>query len=495
MKEIKKLEKKLMELTQIESTMAILGWDEQVMMPINGTAYRAKCSGYLSGLIHKKILELNEDNLLDKLVADFSKLDQNDKAIVRETFRVYKRTKNIPQKLVERLAEMSSKAFLIWRKAREHSKFEEFEPILTEIVDLKIEEAEMIGYEESPYDALLDDYEQGITTLDLDEIFTSLKNFLIPFIKKIKQSNIQIEKIKGTFPINQQKAFNEMVVKKMGFDFKSGRFDSSVHPFTTGFNPKDVRITTRYDEKDLLQSIMSSIHEAGHALYDQNLPAKKFGTPLGESLSFGFHESQSLFWERRLAGSKNFWEYFYPELKKKFNCLEKVSLNDFYKAINIVEPSFIRTDADEITYSLHIILRYELEKDLIEQKIRVSDLKKKWNEKMEEYLGLKVPTDTQGILQDVHWSSGSFGYFPAYALGNLYSAQILSTMKKELKNFDKLIATANFKPILIWLKDHIYSYGKLYTPKELIKKITGDKLNPQFFFDYAEEKYKDIYNI
>lgn len=491
---MKKLKDKLMELAHLGSALGFLGWDEQVMMPRNATLFRAKTTAYLAGLYHTKILELNKDNLLEELHKKYDKLNQNDKVVVRESLRDYNRVKNIPTDLVEKLSQLSTEAYTVWMKAREKNDFSVFSPILERIVDLKIEEANYIGYEKSPYDALLDEFERDVTSEELTIIFERLKKFLIPFIKKTQESKVKIDPLTGEFDTNQQQNFCRILAEKIGFDFESGRLDTSVHPFTSGTNPKDVRITTRYDKNNLMQSVMSTIHESGHALYEQGLPVKYFGTPLGESLSFGIHESQSMFWEKRVGQSQKFWSYFYPDLKKHFDKpFDNFSLNQFYKFINTIVPSFIRTEADEATYCLHIILRFELERDLIEQKIRVQDLKKLWNQKMKDYLGVDVPDDVQGILQDVHWSGGAFGYFPSYALGNLYSAQIFGTAKKQISDFDNLISNGNFEPIVVWLQKNIYQYGKRYTPAILIKKITGKKLDPQFFFNYLEEKYKDIY--
>lgn len=491
---MKELKEKLMELAHLGSILGFLGWDEQVMMPRDATEFRAKTNAYLSGLYHKKFLELNKDNLLENLHKKYDNLSKDDQVIVRETLRNYNRVKNIPTHLVEKLSQLSTEAYTVWMKAREKNDFSIFAPILERIVDLKIQEANHIGYKKSPYDALLDDFERDVTSEDLTQIFEELKKYLIPFVRKVSKSKTKIESLHGDFSINEQQNFSRIIAEKIGFNFDSGRLDTSTHPFTSGTNPKDVRITTRYDKEDLMQSVMSTIHETGHALYEQGLPVKYFGTPLGESLSYGIHESQSMLWEKRIGTSKEFWKFFYPQIKKHFKeSLSSVSLDQFYKSINIIKPSLIRTDADEATYCLHIILRFELERDLIEQKIRVSDLKSLWNQKMKEYLGVTVPDDVRGVLQDVHWSGGAFGYFPSYALGNLYSAQIYASIKNQVPDFDELVKKGHFEPILFWLQKNIFSMGKRYTPAQLIKKITGKPLDPQYFFEYLEEKYKSIY--
>ncbi|MCX6762923.1 MAG: carboxypeptidase M32 [Candidatus Moranbacteria bacterium] len=419
-------------------------------------------------------------------------------AIVRELWREYERQKKLPVAFVKEMAKICSEGHNVWIKAREKSDFGIFLPYLKKIVALKRKEAELVGYKKSPYDALLDTYEPGATSEEISMIFEELKNFLVPFLKKIKNSKVKISQkiLAGNFPTEQQKKFNEEVAKKIGFDFEAGRLDTSVHPFSTGFHPNDVRITTRFRKDNMFDSFFGVIHETGHALYEQGLNAKHFGTPLGEAISHGIHESQSRMWENMVARSKNFWKYFFPKLQKQFpKPFAETKFDDFYRVINDVRPSLIRVEADEVTYSLHIILRFEIEKELIEGSIEVEDLSKIWNAKVKEYLGIKVPSDASGVLQDTHWSGGGIGYFPSYTLGNLYAAQLFNTAKKDLINLEKEISIGQFGHLREWLREKIHIHGKMYSADGLVREVTGEPLTSQYFIDYLKKKYGEIYKI
>ena len=497
---ISELREKLQEIYHLGSALQVLHWDMEVFMPPNGASNRAMTIANLSGILHEKFISEDFAALLKKAKAklDAGKLDDEESAIVRELWREYERQKKLPVAFVKEMAEICSSGHNVWIKAREKSDFEIFLPYLKKIVALKRREAELVGFKKSPYDALLDTYEPYATSEDISMIFEDLKKFLVPFLKKIKNSKIKIKPdiLKGNFPVAQQKKFNEEVAKKLGFDFEAGRLDTSVHPFSSGFHPSDVRITTRYRKNDLFDSFFGVIHETGHALYEQGLSAKHFGTPLGESISHGIHESQSRMWENNVARSKNFWKYFFPKLQKQFpKSFAKISFNDFYRAINFVEPSLIRVEADEVTYNLHIIMRFEIEKELIEGSIEVEDLPKIWNAKMKEYLGVKVPDDAQGVLQDTHWSGGGIGYFPSYTLGNLYAAQFYNIVKKDILGLEKEIASGEFGHLREWLRKKIHIHGKMYSADGLVREVTGEPLTSQYFIDYLKEKYREIYKI
>ena len=358
---------------------------------------------------------------------------------------------------------------------------------------LKRREAVYVGYKKSPYDALLDVCEPGMDSEQALQILNDLKDFLTPFLKEIKDSQKKINPkiLEGNFPLDRQAVFNEMVVSKMGFDMDSGRIDKTTHPFADGLHPNDVRITTRYRLNDVMYSLGSIIHEAGHGIYEQGLPADDFGTPLSESVSLGIHESQSRMWENIIGKSKPFWKYFYPKLQKEFSePFKGVTLDNFLQVINRVTPSLIRTEADEVTYNLHIILRFEIEKEMIEGSIELKDLPKIWKSKMKEYFGIDVPSDELGVLQDVHWSAGLIGYFPTYSFGNLYSAQFFSAMKKDIPDIDKKMAKGDFLEIKNWLNKKIHTHGKTYKAGELVEKVTGERLNSRYFIEYLKEKYK-----
>ncbi|RJQ32894.1 carboxypeptidase M32 [Candidatus Parcubacteria bacterium] len=503
---MEQLRQRLLEIYHLNSILAILGWDRDVFMPCEGAQARAAKIAYLSGLLHQKIISLDSDGLLSKLkerlgqpkVYPAKKLPTEDMAIVRETWRSFKREKKLTEDFVKELAETTSQAQMVWAESRKKADFKTFLPWLEKILHLKKKEAGMLGYDKSPYDLLLDYYEPGMTAEKTEKILNDLKISLSDLLKKIKRSKVKIPalKTKNIFSTEKQIDFNKKVAKKIGFNFDCGRMDQSVHPFCVGFHPNDVRITTRYDERDPLYSFGSTIHEAGHALYEQGILPRYFGTPLGEGVSYGIHESQSRLWENMIGKSFAFWQHFYPILKKEFPTpFGEISLEKFYCSLNSVKPSLIRTDADEVTYNLHVILRFEIERDLMEGKIAAKDLPEIWNGKMKKYLGVKPPNDRMGILQDVHWAMGGIGYFPTYALGNLYAAQFYDKMKKDMPDIEKKISGGNFGEIKSWLGENIYSKGKLQSADELTRAITGEDLNPKHFFSYIENKYTEIYKL
>ncbi len=493
------LKSKLLELSYLKSTFAILDWDEQTYMPQKGSPIRANTKAYLAGLLHEKFTSPEFSKLLKEVkeLNDAGKLDDTQQVVFREVYREWEREKKLPSEYVTTLAQTTSEAHHVWATARKNNDFKSFLPYLKKIVELKKQEAKYIGYKESPYDALLDTFEPNLTARDLDEIFQPLKEFLIPFIKQIKNSKVKIGRkiIQGKFPIQKQQELLDLLAQKMGFPLDRSRIDISAHPFTTNFNADDVRITVKYDPKDIMPAVGSLIHEMGHAFYELGIPTENFGTALGESISLGIHESQSRVWENQIGKSRNFWKYFYPSLRKIFPQFKLVSFDDFYKAINMSKPSLIRIESDEVTYNLHIIIRYELERALIEDKIKVEDMPRLWNEKIKEYLGIKVPDDADGVLQDVHWSGGMIGYFPTYSLGNLYSAQFYRAAKKEIKDLEERVAKGDFEKFHKWLNKNIHMHGKYYSAAQLVKKVTGEELNSKYFIEYIRQKYSEIYKL
>lgn len=499
-KNAEKLKERIVEISHFASIASLLEWDQEVMMPKKAVDLRAQTSAHLAALIHKKYTDIDSDGLLSDLKKQLDKdeLGRDEAIIVRETWRDFEREIKLPEKFVKELAEVTSKAQSIWAEAREKNDFSLFLPHLSHVVKLKKEEARLVGYENSPYDALLDTYEPGMKTVEAAEVLGDLKDFLIPFLKKINSSKEKWDHkiFRGNFPIEKQMRFNESVAQKIGFDFDAGRLDKSTHPFTQGIHPHDVRITTRYKKDNVFYALGSTIHEAGHGLYEQNLSAKQFGTPLAQSISMGIHESQSRLWENNVGKSREFWKYFYPKLKKEFPTpFNTVNAHDFYNTINSVQPSFIRTEADEVTYNLHIILRFEIEKDIIEGTIDLKELPRIWNSKFEDYFGLKVPSDSLGVLQDIHWSCGLFGYFPTYSLGNLYAAQFYATMNKQIPGLKNKISKGDFTEIKHWLNKNIHIHGRTYSAPALLKKVTGETLHSAYFNSYIERKYKDIYKL
>ena len=495
--EIEKLSERLRELSYLGSAIGVLHWDQEVNMPKKGADARAASIALLSGLVHNKFLNIDHDGLLSglKKKLDSKKLKGGETAIVRETWRSFDKARKFSESFVKEMAQLTSKAQNVWAEAREKNDFALFAPYLEQIVEKKREEAKLAGYERSAYDALLDDYEPYMTSDELLRIFTDLKKFLIPFIAKIRKASPPRRTKPGSFPIEKQIQLNKEIAEAMGYDFDAGRIDVSAHPFTTGFHPHDVRFTTRYNPENIFESIFPTLHEGGHALYDQGLPAVHFGTPLSDATSLGIHESQSRLWENLVGKSLPFWKHWYPKLKKEFKGVFTQTLPEFYRSINIVKPTLIRVEADEVTYNMHIIIRFELEKALIEGTIEVRDLPKLWNERYKEYLGITPKTDREGVLQDVHWSTGYFGYFPTYTLGNLYSAQFWNTAQQEIPRLEEKIGKGDLKTLREWLRKNIHQHGKYYSADDLALKVTGEKLNPDHFSKYLQEKYERIYNL
>ncbi len=490
----------MVEREHVAGAVMLLDWDAQVNMPPKGAKGRGQTTAVLSGILHDKLVSKEYSELLLKLHKAFvgGQLNEDQAAVVRESYRVYLREVKLSKEFVVELSATCSESHGIWDKAKKVSDFNLFAPILTKIVQLKRKQAEYLGHTISPYDALLDEFEPNFTSEDASVIFNDLKKFLVPFIQKIKDKGIIFDKSKmfGKFDLIKQKEFNEVIAKQIGYDFEAGRMDTASHPFMTTIHPGDFRVTTRYDEKDYFYSLSSAIHEVGHALYEQGLKPEHFGTPLGSYLSLGVHESQSRTWENIVGKSLSFWKYFYPKLQNFFpEPYSSISVEEFYKLINNVGPSLIRVESDEVTYNLHIIIRFEIEKELIEGSIEVSDLPKIWSAKYKEYLGVDVPNDGVGVLQDVHWASGLFGYFPTYTLGNLYSAQFYQQAKKEVMNMEQIFEKGQFQPFLEWLRKNIHQHGKLYTASELCVRVTGEPLNSKYYIDYLKEKFGSLYKI
>lgn len=498
--EFRKFQKYLHDLSHISSALALVTWDQAVNMPNKGVHHRADTIATLSGILHEKFLSKEFVQLLKKLkkAHDQNELSPDQSATVRETWRTYELENKLPLEFVKEEGKTIGEASSKWEEAKRKSDFTIFAPYLEKLVVLARKKAEFRGYKKSPYDALLKTFEPEKDTEEIFMLFEELKDFLVPFLQKIIKSKIKLDpkKLYGNFPKNKQEEFNCFVAKKIGFDFDAGRLDMSEHPFTIGLNPEDVRMTTRYSEKDLLHALVGTIHEAGHALYEQGIPSKNFGNGLGEAMHISIHESQSKIWENMVGKSKAFWKYLHPKIKKTFaGPYDRISLDECYALVNAVEPSLIRVEADEVTYNLHIILRFEIEKELIEGTIEVKDLPKIWNEKMKEYLGVRVPNDGKGVLQDMHWSGGSFGYFPSYILGNLAAAQFYGAANKKYPKMEQEIARGDCTTLLKWLRENLHKYGKKYSAEEILRRSTGESLGTDHYRDYIQKKYGDIYKI
>lgn len=480
--------------------VGVMYWDLRTGAPKKGVAVRAEAIGLLS----TEAFKMSVSDEMASYLAFFEEAEnakQCDpflKRLVEENRKNYDRSVKIPPDKYQEYVVLTSQAESAWEEAKHANDYAQFSPYLAKIIAFTREFVELWGYDKHPYDTLLDQYEPGMTVEKLDQVFGALREKLVPLVKAVQESKNQPETefLYQSFPIDQQKAFNRYILEQLGYDFDAGRVDETEHPFATGLNLGDVRITTHYKENHFLDALFSTIHECGHALYEQNVSPELDRTILCSGTSMGIHESQSRFWENMIGRSRPFWDRYYADLVKEFpEQLSGISKETFYRAMNEAKPSLIRTESDELTYNLHIMIRYELEKDIIAGKVTVEELPALWNAKYEEYLGITPPNDTKGILQDVHWAGGSFGYFPSYALGNMYAAQFEKTLRQELPNLDELVAKGDFAPIRGWLKENIHQYGAMKTPGELVTGITGEELNPAYLVEYLERKYKDVYQL
>lgn len=486
----------LSKIEYLNSAISVLYWDLRVGIPKKGVAYRSDVIGCLSTEVYK----LQTSDTIKEYIDYFTGiegLDKVTKSMVEKAKREYDKNKKIPEDRYKEYVILTSRAEDKWGEAKNKADFSIFKPYLEKIVDMNKEFLGYWGYTGNKYNTLLDFYEPGMTVERLDKVFGELKEAIIELLNKIKASkNVPETKFfEGHFSKESQEDLGKAILVEIGYDFDAGRLDETIHPFTIEFSNKDVRITTNYKEKDFRSSLFSCIHEGGHAIYEQNIPDDLQGTTLGTGVSMGIHESQSRFYENILGRSREFWVHFYPEIVKRYPQFENVSLDEFYRGINIVKPSLIRVDADELTYSLHVIIRYEIEKMLINDEIKVEELPGVWNEKYREYLGVEPENDAEGVLQDIHWAGGSFGYFPSYALGNLYGAQFLSKMKKDIPDYKEKIEKGEFSVIKEWLKENIHKYGSIYKPVEILKMVTGEELSAKYFIEYLNEKYSEIYNL
>ncbi|TDK63434.1 carboxypeptidase M32 [Bacillus salipaludis] len=487
-------------ISHFSSIIGLSDWDQKVMAPKKGRHTFAKAIGTLRTEVFKLSVSEEMGSLIDVLSVNesASSLDAVTMAKVREYKDYYQKAKTIPADLFQEYSILTAQANDAWEEARGTNDFDLFLPYLEKIINYKRKFAEIYGYEEHPYDAMLAEFEPGLTVKKLDPLFAKLRESTVSLLERIQQSGrpTPAEIFDQSYDVEKQKAFNRFILPLIGFDLEAGRLDETVHPFAQTVNTGDVRLTTRYLEHNVRSALFGTIHEAGHGIYEQNINPEFEGSVLQSGASFGIHESQSRFLENMVGRSKEFWNYFYPQIQNQFpEALENVTVEEFYRAVNTVQPSFIRVEADELTYNLHIMIRYEIEKALMAGEIEAKDLPAIWNEKMQDYLGVTPGTDTEGVLQDVHWSFGGIGYFPSYSLGNLYAAQILRKIKQDLPDFYYHIEQGRFDLIQDWLKENIHQYGKLYTPNELIQKVTGEELNAEYLVEYLEKKYSEVYGL
>lgn len=489
----------LKKMSAYSEAVSVMYWDMRTGAPKKGIPARSEAVGTLSTELFNMSISDEMAKLLDELENKKDSLEP----ILLKTFEEVKKqfnlSKNIPEDEYREYVVLTTQSEATWEEAKEQADFDMFLPYLEKIVAMT---KKFIGYwgekDGNPYNTLLDQYEPGMTTDIIDGVFAELKETIVPLVKKIQKSDNQPDTsfLFKQFPKENQKAFSHDILKQLGYDFNAGRLDETVHPFAMGINIGDVRITTKYDEYDFRSAVFGTIHECGHALYEQNIDKKLEGLPVADGTSMGIHESQSLFYEQFVGHNENFWKYNFEALKEQSpKQFDGVALEDFLRAINVAKPSLIRIEADELTYSLHIMIRYEIEKGLFNGDYEVKDLPQIWNDKYEEYLGIRPENNGEGVLQDVHWAGGSFGYFPSYALGYMYAAQLKVAMLKDLPNFDELCETGEFEPILNWLTEHVHKFGKMKTPLEIIKDTTGEGLNAKYLVDYLSEKYTKLYNL
>lgn len=477
--------------------LSVLFWDLRTGAPKKGVDQRSETIGVLSSELFRRTTSNEMGSFLEKLSSE-DELSERSKLVLAECKKEYDLNRKIPQKDYERYVVLQSKAESVWEEAKEKQDYGMFQPYLAELVQYNKQFIELWGVKDgNPYNTLLDQYEPGMTVNKLDELFTEVRNSIVPLVEEIagasKQPNSDL--VRFHFPKENQKAYSLSVLKELGYDFSKGRLDETVHPFAIGINRGDVRITTKYDESDFRTALFGTIHECGHAIYEQNISIDLEGTPLADGTSMGIHESQSLFYENFIGRNPLFWKTHYPSLQQAAGgALDSVGLDDFYFAVNESKPSLIRIEADELTYPLHIMIRYEIEKQLITGNLDTKDLPEVWNSLYEEYLGVRPPHDGVGVLQDVHWSGGSFGYFPSYALGLFYASQLHNAMEQALP-FDELVEKGEFLPIREWLTTNVHQFGKTKKPLDVIQDATGEALSAKYFIQHMSNKYRTLYNL
>ena len=490
------------EIGVLNSCAAVLSWDQHTYMPTKGAPLRGEQMAFLAALAHQKATDPKIGELLATVQGSdlVKEADSEAAANVREWRRGYDRATKLPPELVEELARVTTAAQQAWQEAKAKNDFPLFRPHLEKVVDLKRREADAVGFKDHRYNALIEEFEPGTTVAELKTLFADLTKELVPLIRAISESQTKANRtvLERDYPIDRQKLFAESAAVAFGFDFVAGRLDTTAHPFCSGFGPGDCRITTRYNPRFFSESFFGVLHETGHALYEQNLPADHFGTPIGAACSFGIHESQSRLWENQVGRGRPFWDHFFPRLQQAFPAtLAGVSPDAFYFAINDVRPSLIRVEADEATYNLHIALRFELELALLSGDLAVADLPDAWNVRFADLFGLAVPDNSRGCLQDIHWSFGGIGYFPTYTLGNLYAAQFMSAVRRDL-GADSLaddFRRGEFGRLKGWLVEKIHKNGQRYRAGELCRRATGSPLSPDRFLTYLKDKFGSLYRL
>jgi carboxypeptidase Taq len=497
---LRELKDILAEITDLSRAAALLEWDQETYMPPGGIGARAEQLSTLLRIAHVRLASTEVGRLLEKLESDLKDepFDSDEASLIRVTRRDYDEAKKIPAELVSEIAHAGTVARPAWEKARKEEKFEIFAPFMEKTVELNRKVADALGYEDRPYDALINRTEPGMTTAQLETIFAELKRAIVPLVADIARhaDTVDDRVLYRGFDTDLQLAYALEVAKRLGYDTSKGRQDTSTHPFSITFGPGDARITTRVSKDFFNECLFGSIHETGHALYDQGFGQNLDRTPLWGAASPGVHESQSRMWENLVGRSLPFWHHFYPSLQATFpEPLKGIDADGFYRAVNRSYPSFIRVEADEVTYNMHILLRFELENELLDGTLKVADLPEAWNTRFKSYLGLNVPNDREGCLQDIHWSYVSFGIFPGYTIGNLVSAQLMEKIRKEIPDLDAHFERGEFGSLLTWLRRNVHRHGRKFTPNELLERATGKPLTAAPWIAYVQSKFGALYGL
>lgn len=493
--DLQSLNDKLKRIQTLESVSGLLGWDELVNLPPESSDQRQEQSAAIAEICHEASIDPEIGEILSRLEAEVEVIGSDDQITVREARKDYDRSVKLPAEYVQRKARLDSAAYHAWARAKEKSDFAEFSPYLQQQLDCSKEFANYLGWGDHPYDCLIDLHDPGMDSLSISNLFDSLKTDLVPIVQQILNSQTKPDtSIFRGFPIEDQRSFLKEVTSEIGFNYQRGRIDVSLHPFCSG-NGADTRMTTRFDEDNPLDSLFSSIHETGHGLYEQGLPLEHLHNALGKAAGMGVHESQSRLWENQVCRGRPFWARFEPKFRAKFETqLNHISSDQLYLAINSVSKNPIRVDSDEVTYNLHIIIRFEIERRLFDGSLSVNDLPEAWNSLYQELLDISPKNDSEGVLQDVHWSGGAFGYFPSYCLGNMLAAQLWYTALDQLPDLEKDITEGRFSPLLSWLRDNVHQHGKRYDLKTLSKKATGEELSPKSLIRYLRDRYIPLYS-
>ncbi len=497
---IQALKAQLAAIADLRSAAAVLHWDQETQMPPGGANGRAEQLATLSRLAHERFTSSTTQELLEAAEATRNQLDpdSDDTALLRVTRRDFTRATKLPPEFVAERARASSLSAQVWRKARRENDFPAFRPALEQMVDFARRTADYLGYDKHPYDALLDLYEPEMTSREIDKLFARLREVTVPLVRAIVQRGqvVQARFLEEEYEEELQRQFGLTMAEAFGYDTTRGRLDRSAHPFSTGFHRDDVRITIRYSRRFLPTAIFSIFHESGHAMYSQGIAPALSRTSLSGGASTGVHESQSRMWENLVGRSRPFWQYAFPKLQHTFPTqLKSVDVETFYRAVNQVHPSLIRADADEVTYNLHIMLRFELEKALVKRELTVKDLPEAWTAKMQDYLGLTPPTDADGVMQDTHWADGSIGNFPSYTLGNIISVQLFEAARGAHPDLPEQFRHGQFGNLLGWLRENVHRHGRKFFPKDILKQATGSELTPEPYLRYLHEKFREIYGL